>query len=145
MTRRVFAALTLVSLFAAPTLADEKADLKAMEGTWLPTSAELAGQKFPDEQRKAIKLEIADGKYTVTVGDKVDKGTFKLDTNAKPKAMDIIGTDGPNKNGNFPAIYELSGDTLKICYALEDKERPTKFETKPGKAHFLVTYQRAKK
>ena len=145
MIRRAFAALTLAVLLAAPTLADEKADLKAMEGTWLPTSAELGGQKFPDEQRKAIKLEIADGKFTATVNGVVDKGTFKLDTKAKPKAMDITGNDGPNKDKTYPAIYELSGDTLKVCYALEGKDRPTKLETKSGTLTFLVIYERAKK
>jgi len=40
---------------------DGKDDAKSMDGTWLPSSAELAGEKFPDEVRKSIKLVIADG------------------------------------------------------------------------------------
>jgi uncharacterized protein (TIGR03067 family) len=87
---------------------------------------------------------IEDDRYTVTVAGQTDKGTVKLDLKAKPPAMDITGTDGPNKGKTFPAIYELSGGTLKVCYALEGKDRPAKFETKPGTAIFLVTYQRAK-
>lgn len=144
MFRCIAAVLVLGILLSAPARGDEKADLKKLEGTWLPTAAEFGGQKWSDEQIKVIKLVVADGKYTVTVGGQTDKGTFKLDPAAKPAAMDIIGTDGPNKGKTIPAIYELSNDTLKVCYALEGKDRPSKFETKTGTATFLVTYKRAK-
>src|SRR5205085_4691560 len=128
-----------------PVHADEKAELKLMQGTWLPTAMELGGKKLPDEQIKATQLVVTDGQYSVTVAGQTDKGTLKLDVTAKPKAMDIAGTDGPNKGKSIPAIYELSGDTLKICYALQGTDRPAKFESKAGTATFLVTYQRAKK
>ena len=58
--------------------------------------------------------------------------------------MDIISTEGPNKGKTFLAIYELDGDTLKVCYDLTGKSRPTEFKTQKGVLHFLVTYQRAK-
>src|SRR5439155_25095046 len=131
-------------LVTSTVRADEKEELKKLQGTWQMTSAELGGRKWPDELVKVTKMALVDEKYTVTVGEQPDKGTFKLDPNAKPAAMDIIGTDGPNKGKTFPAIYELSGDMLKVCYALEGKDRPTKFETKMGTALFLVTYKRSK-
>jgi uncharacterized protein (TIGR03067 family) len=71
------------------------------EGTWLAQAAELGGQKFPDDVRKAIKLVIKDDKYTVTVGKETDEGTVKLNAAAKPKEMDITGTKGPNKGKTF--------------------------------------------
>lgn len=138
------AAILLGIITTMPARADEKDEFKKLNGTWKPTAAELAGKKFPDEQVKAMKLVMVDDRYTVTVGEQLDKGTVKLDLKAKPKAMDITGTDGPNKGKTYPAIYELSGDTLKVCYALEGKERPTEFKTQTGTALFLVTYQRAK-
>jgi uncharacterized protein (TIGR03067 family) len=119
-------------------------DASAMEGTWLPSSAELAGKPFPEEVRKTIKLVIKGDKYTVTVGKAVDQGTAKLNPSAKPKALDITGTDGPNKDKTFKAIYELDGDTLRICYDLSGKGRPTEFATKEGTHLFLVTYKREK-
>jgi len=145
MLRRTAAALVLGALLTSPARGDEKGDLKKLEGTWLPSAAEFGGQKWPDEQTKAIKLVIADAKYTVTVSGQDDKGTLKLEPSAKPAAMDIVGTDGPNKGRTIPAIYELSGDTLKICYALEGKERPGTFESKSGTRLFLVTYKRDKR
>jgi hypothetical protein len=42
------------------------------------------------------------------------------------------------------AIYEIDGDTLKVCYDLGGKNRPTEFKTKEGTALFLATYKREK-
>jgi uncharacterized protein (TIGR03067 family) len=142
--RKLFATLTLVAAFAAPALADAKKDLAALNGTWNPTSMELGGRKTPADQLKAITMTITDGKYNVTVDGQSDKGTLKLDKKDKLKTMDIVGTEGPNKGKTFPAIYELDGDTLKICYALEGDKRPTEFKASERQL-LLVTYQRAKK
>ena len=119
-------------------------DNKMIEGTWLPVAAELAGKKFPDEVLKLMTLTISDGKYTVTVAKQIDQGTIKLDPAAKPKAIDITGTEGPNKGKTFPAIYELTGDTLRICYDLAGKTRPTEFKTAKDTKQFLVSYKREK-
>ena len=115
-----------------------------MEGTWLPVEGELGGQRFPDEVLKTIKLTMSDGKYTVKVGEQIDKGTVKLEPTTKPKAMDITGTEGPNKGKTFLAIYELTGDTLRICYDLAGKKRPTEFKTAKDTQQFLVSYKREK-
>ena len=88
---------------------------------------------------------IKDDNYTVTVGTKVDKGTVKLNPKALPKALDITGTDGPNKGKTILAIYELDSDTLRVCYDLSGKSRPKEFKTKADTQLFLVTYKREKR
>ena len=80
----------------------------------------------------------------MTVGKKPDRGTVKLMPSAKPKALDITGTEGPNKGKTILAIYERKGDTLRICYELSGKGRPTEFKTEAGTQLFLVEYQRQK-
>jgi len=147
-----FVAFLFVLLFVGNLRADEKAEgasLNAKEqaglqGTWLPQSAELGGQAFPDEVRKSIKLMVKDDKYTVTVGKELDEGTVKLNAGAKPKEMDIAGTAGPNKGRTILAIFERDGDTLKVCYDLTGAARPAEFKTKEGSVLFLVTYKREK-
>jgi len=71
-------------------------------------------------------------KYTVTVGKAVDRGNVKLNPSAKPQTLDITGTEGPNKGRTILAIYERDGDTLRVCYDLSGKNRPTEFKTKEG-------------
>ena len=93
---------------------------------------------------KSISLKMDNGKYEVFVGDKPDRGTYMLDSATKPKSMNVIGTEGPNKGKTFPAIYELNGDTLRICYDLSGVKRPTEFKTSAGTKLYLVTYTRKK-
>ena len=91
-----------------------------------------------------MTLTIADGKYVVTVQGKDDAGTLTLDAAKTPKTMVIKGVDGPNKDRTIPAIYELKGDTLKICYAMKGTNHPDKFESTKENGFFLAVYQRKK-
>jgi uncharacterized protein (TIGR03067 family) len=139
--------LTLAALAccASASAADaEDKDLKSMEGTWLPSAAELAGQEFPAEVRKSIKLIIQGENYTVFVGENPDEGTVALDSSKSPKAMTIKGTKGPNQGKTFLAIYDLKSDTLRVCYDLSGKAFPEDFKTKAGTQLYLVTYERKK-
>jgi uncharacterized protein (TIGR03067 family) len=124
--------------------ANAKEDGKKLQGTWTPVTAELGGKPFPDDILKTMKLVVTDGKYAVTVGEQTDEGTVKLDAAKKPRAMDILGTKGPNKGKTIPAIYEVSDTTLRVCYDLSGKAHPTEFKTKADTQLFLVEYKRQK-
>lgn len=139
--KRVTLALVVGLLLTGNIRAD---DAKAMVGNWVPTSAELGGQKLPDEMVKNMKLSIMGDKYAVKSGQETDFGTLKLDATQKPKTMDITGTDGPNKGKTILAIYELSGDSLKVCYALTGTKRPSEFKSVGDAALLLMTYKRIK-
>ena len=132
-------------LFAGTARSQDAADeRKLLQGVWLPTAAELSEKQLDEATLKSMKLVIDGDKYTVTVGKSTDKGAIKFDPVAKPKTMDIIGGDGPNQGKTILAIYELNGDTLRVCYDLTGKVRPTEFKTRNGELYFLVTYKRAK-
>ena len=75
-----FVVLMLVLSFSLADGSDPPKDGDTLQGTWLPAAAELAGNKFPDEVRKTIKLVVKDDKYTVTVGKQVNQGTVKLNS-----------------------------------------------------------------
>ncbi len=147
--KRLFSWSVLVYFCAGPFAhgggaPSAKEDGKKIQGTWKPVTAELGGKPFPQEVLKTIKLVLTDGKYTVTVGEQKDEGTVKLDPAKNPRAMDIVGTKGPNQGKTIPAIYELTDTTLRICYNLDGKGRPKAFKTKAGTRLFLVEYKRQK-
>jgi uncharacterized protein (TIGR03067 family) len=119
-------------------------DAKAVQGNWKPATAELAGQAMADAVLKSISLKLDNGKYGVFVGGNPDRGTYMLDFTSKPKGMTITGTEGPNQGKTFPAIYELEGDTLRICYDLSGAKRPAEFKSIAGTRLYLVTYNRTK-
>jgi uncharacterized protein (TIGR03067 family) len=124
--------------------ADPPDDAKAVQGNWTPVKAELGGQPMTDTVLKSISLKLENGKYDVSVGGNPDKGTYTLDSTSKPKSMTVTGTEGPNIGKTFPAIYELKGDTLRICYDLSGAKRPTEFKSIAGTKLYLVTYNRKK-
>ncbi len=119
-------------------------DAKAIQGTWAPVTAILGGQPMPESVVKSISLKLTEGKYHVLVGTAPDDGTYTLDANAKPKSITVTGTAGPNAGKTYPSIYELKGDTLRICYDLSGAKRPTEFVSTTGTKLYLVTYARKK-
>lgn len=137
--------LSLVLIATLAAAAGEKPDAKTIEGAWVPSKAELAGQPLPQAVLKTISLNLDGGKYDVSVAGEPDKGTYTLNSSTKPKSMVITGTEGPNKGKTFPAIYELEGEVLRVCYDLSGKQRPAEFKTLAGTQLYLVTYHRAYK
>ena len=129
-------------LFSQTSRAD---DLKDMTGTWKVESAEAGGKKIESEDLKEIVVKITGDRYEVKVKDKVDAGTLKLDETQKPKSMDATDTEGLDAGKVVKAIYELSGDTLRVCYPMEGGDRPTEFATKEGSPLLMLTYKREKK
>lgn len=117
-------------------------DAQAVQGSWKPETAELAGQAFPVAVLKTISLKLTNATYEVYVGNQPDRGTYTLDAASQPRGMTITGTNGPNQGKTFPAIYELKGDTLRICYDLSGAKRPAEFKTSAGTQLYLVTYNR---
>jgi uncharacterized protein (TIGR03067 family) len=145
-----YALLIAMSTALAPdTPQDEaKKELERLQGTWVATRFEAGGQAAPDAFTRTIKLICVGDKYTQQNGDMVvEKGTHKLDPTKKPKFMDINVTDGESKGMLQLAIYELDGDTLKICCNEHgDKERPKEFSTtKETGGKLLVILKREKK
>jgi uncharacterized protein (TIGR03067 family) len=110
-----------------------------LDGTWLPLDAELGGAPLPDDLIAAITLIIRAETYQV----QSDHGRLVLDRERRPATMDLMGQEGPNQGRTIRAIYELTGDVLRICYELGSPERPQAFESEPGTLQFLVTYRRS--
>jgi len=121
-----------------------QSELSLLQGRWVPVEAELGGNPFPDEARKSIKMEISNDVYLVTVDNIPDKGFIKLNVEANPKRMEITGGEGPNKGRIIPAIYEIKGNFVNICYDLSGKGYPADFKTAKGAQFFLVKYAKLK-
>ena len=118
-------------------------DTRAVQGNWMPTKADLAGQPMADAVLSIGSLKLNNGTYEVFDGGNPDKGTCKPDPAAKPKGMAVTGADGP-KVGPFPANYELEGDMLRIYYDHSGAKCPTEFKSISGTQLCLVTHIRKK-
>jgi len=159
LSRRTGMRITLVALFCAVglaafggsgTLADDKADLekevRKFQGTWTFESSETGGKELPTGELKGFILTFEGDKHTLKKGDEVVQvGTQKLDPSKSPKSIDVTMTEGPNKGTVMLGIYEIDGDTLKVCFDLQGKKRPTEFKSAPGSENFVNVHKRIKK
>jgi len=116
-----------------------------LQGTWQATSGEMAGVPVPAEVVKTAQLVVTGDKATLRSAGKDEPATLKLDPSATPKTVDILALAGPDKGKTQPGIYEVSGDTLKLCIAHTGNPRPTTFSTKAGEKTALMVFQRVKR
>src|SRR5262249_30071322 len=106
----------------------------SIQGSWIVQSVVDRGKMLPPEKIKGIKFVFSEDKLTMVVptGDKKES-RFKADLRANPKTIDIVPLDGPQKDKTVPGIFELTGETLKLCLPHQPtKQRPTKFEAPEG-------------
>jgi len=133
-------------LLAAGDAKDEvKKELARFEGTWKLVSLETEQNKLTEEALKHLQLKLEGDKFTTFDEGRESHGTFKIDPTKKPKTIDITLTDGPMKGKTMVGIYELEGDTYKLCADILGKNRPTEFAIKPGSGHVLEVLKREKK
>jgi uncharacterized protein (TIGR03067 family) len=146
----LFCAVGFAALGWSGAPADDKADLgkevRKFQGTWTIESSETGGKAIPPGELKGLIVIFEGDKHTVKRGDEVIQvGTQKLDPSESPKAIDVTMTEGPNKGAVMLGIYEIDGDTLKVCFDPRGKKRPTEFKSPPGSENFVNVHKRVKK
>ena len=135
--------LITVCLLAVTVSASFANDTKTFNGDWEVAVAIIEGNEVPADFNRMIQLQMRGKSYmTSRMGEVVDEGTFELMTNQIPYKIEITGVKGENAGKKIRGIYKLEGkDKLTICYALDGKAYPEKFEGKrPGMV--LITYTR---
>ena len=143
MKLRALLFVASVLLIAADPPSDAvKKELDQLKGAWLATSYVKDTKHAPEADLKMMKLTIAGDQVNFTKGKDARKSTYKLDPTQKPKTVDIVMIDGPDKGKTLQGIYEINGDELKICLAILDKPRPKEFAAKPET--ILETWKREK-
>lgn len=104
---------------------------------------EANGETISSEASGGMKLTVSGEKYSVERDGETDRGTFSVDATKSPKQMDIRPESGPGAGRTILAIYEHSGDTMRVCYALQDgASRPKGFKTTPDSGEVLINYKR---
>ena len=134
-----------ILLVAADAKDDEKKEYERFTGTWVFESVEVGGEKLALDALKGAGLTIDGNKFTAKEKEGAVHGTYKVDLSKKPKTIDVTFSDGPEKGKTMLGIYELDGDTYKVCFDISGKERPTKFESKKGTMLVLETLKREMK
>jgi uncharacterized protein (TIGR03067 family) len=104
---------------------------------------ESNGMESPSDSFNGWNSEYKGNRLTLRAGDRVRRrGIVTLEPSRKPKAINTWDQDGPFEDQTVPGIYEIDGDSLKLCFARPGEERPKEFTTKDGKAFLCCVYKR---
>lgn len=122
----------------------KKADRVNIQGTWIAVSAEVGGEAMPAEAIKDFTVVISADKVRFNPKKDDRSATYKLDPTRTPKVIELTPLEGPAKGKPQRAIYELTGDRLKLCVQNGKGDPPMKFETKPGTDLRLLVLKRVK-
>jgi uncharacterized protein (TIGR03067 family) len=141
------AVLTVALLLGADDPAEaNKKDREKMQGDWVAASQVIDGAKLSDDESQSIFRTVKDDGYTVSLFDKpLGKGTFTIDATKKPKTIDARPATAAKDAPPLLGIYEIDGDTMRVCFAGAGKGRPKDFECKAGSGHTLTVWKREKK
>jgi len=113
-------------------------DLLKLQGTWRISALEIEGSSMPASG--SITIE-GDGFTTAAMGAEYS-GRIEIDASKRPKRFDLVFTSGPHDGSRSLGIYQLDGDTWRICLGLAGHARPTSFTTAPASGHALETLTR---
>ena len=128
---------------------DAEKVVAALAGHWEVTSSERGGVKAKD--RDYTRLVFSGDKLTVTRAPRPNTpqgaeeqhdARCRVDPTAKTIEAKFI--TGPDQEKTFYGVYELSGDTLKVCWGENKDKRPTELASKKGSDAVLLILRRSK-
>ena len=95
-----------------------------------------------------VRVIVKGDTYTVVTRSQDEQSRFTLGTGG-PHTILIKHHDNPLASqgfygGTLTGTYELSGNTLRICYDLTGKRYPTGFEAPKGSRQVVYEFTREK-
>ena len=135
-------ALAAPGFGVAGNVATAPGDLARLQGQWTTRAG-------PERDiRVALKIEGRQATMTITLpeGQSIQiRGEIRINETTAPRALDWVNFVGPDRQEmpDVAAIYELKGDTFRVCSGGPSNPRPTEFKPGDGILADLVTFVRA--
>ncbi len=128
---------------------DNQADAKQLIGTYKITAGERNGKKVDQEQLKDVTVRIEEKVITTFDRDKKEfyAATYEIDTKQKPWKVLMTATIVPvqgkttkvdGKGTKAEGLIEISGESVKLIYALPEGQAPTQFKTGDKQQMFVL-------
>lgn len=111
-------------------------DLDLLQGTWAVAELEMEGNTISGGMLANARVEVTGSRFSSIGMGTVYEGTFTLDNSRKPCQLNMTFDAGPEKGNTNLGIYELAGDTWKICLSTRGDVRPSEFSA-PARSGFV--------
>jgi len=113
---------------------------KALEGTWVAESLVVDGDEFPKEYVSKVLVALSGSKFTMTWPEANYEGQWTIDV-TRTGEIDFLYSMGIKQEG----IYEIDGNTMKLCMRITQFTRPTDFTAEKGSGRILLVMKRQQK
>ena len=141
----LLALLASGTALAAPVPNKAARDAKELPGVWAVERWGHDGVMVSkNDVRFAPRVEIGEAGLTIQRGTLSYPMRYTLDTTKTPAHIDMVYSDGPNQGKTVKGVYELKGDTLKLCVSPPDGDRPAALASRKGEAWELFELTRKK-
>ena len=121
---------------------------ESLQGFWRAQSYWSNGKAKDGPAVKEVWLDISGNKLRLKIHGAEDECTYKTDPKQSPQHLNIFPSDATRKvkveRKVVLAIYEFTGDELKICFADTDK-RPKEFSADEKSGQTLIVLKREKR
>jgi len=135
----VSAVLLAGACSASPPAADDRS---SSIGTWNLVAVEINGKHVDNELLPLLQVAYRqDGSWTVLFkGIPVGEGISRNEQNVFPKTFEMETLGGvKTPPRRYTGIYELNGDTRRLCFVTAGMPRPDTFTAERGSGRILVT------
>jgi uncharacterized protein (TIGR03067 family) len=120
-----------------PSLALSRQSAESLQGVWALTYAVADGKK--DTTTKGVFM-VYGNRACVQTPEQSMTGGLYLDPTSRPRAFDFVTSET-----TLEGIYELHGDTLRLCTIFgSDSRRPHEFAANPGSRQVIQVFKRMK-
>ena len=133
--------LTALGLLSAVGCGNFRDRAVLSAGPWAVDKMELAGQPQQTENFE-IAFSPNGTSVVITVGNKVHKGVYELNSDKEPREIDIKPDASNLEDKHQYGIYALDADSQGLLICLSPKKRPKKFETRPDSDCILIKLRR---
>lgn len=132
---------------SAPALKDPPNQNVNLAGEWVVESRVRGGRPVVSSVVQKY-LFSADGKWTqTTTRAKITPEltrTFTIDHSKRPAPIDMKRSAAAT-TAAYIGIIKVEGDTMTLCYSINQADRPAKFESPENSGIYLLVLKRVKK
>ena len=113
-----------------------------LQGRWVVVSTEAGVAELPVDAQSRQAVVFDDNRYVLEFPEGADvrqvPGRFALEAVRPAQFMDMIPAAGETMH----CLYEVEGDTLRLCMAAPGAPRPTEFKTQADQLHVTFVFRR---
>ena len=124
----------------ATQAADAADDARLWQGTWKMVHCTWNGEPQPGDVQWIVQGDY----YVIRLNQQThtDPYPFKLDTSNKHIDVNHHDTPKGTWGGKLKGIYEITGETLRVCYDLTGGRYPKSFDAGAGSGQVVYEFRR---